>query len=94
MVEAVGGMESQEDHEEDCEAGGISHWQQSEKWKWSRSVMSDSFVTPWTVAYQDPLSTGFSKQEYWSGLPFPSPGDPPNPGIELTAKAVINQWGV
>ena len=31
------------------------------------------FVTPWTVAYQDPLSMGFSRQEYWSGLPFPSP---------------------
>ena len=32
------------------------------------------FATPWTVAYQDPLSMGFSRQEYWSGLPFPSPG--------------------
>ena len=41
------------------------------------------FVTPWTVAYQAPLSVGFSRQEYWSGLPFPSPGDLPNPGIEL-----------
>ena len=40
------------------------------------------FVTPWTVAYQAPLSMGFSRQEYWSGLPFPSPGDLPNPGIE------------
>ena len=40
------------------------------------------FVTPWTVAYQDPLSMGFSRQEYWSGLPFPSPGDLPDPGIE------------
>ena len=37
---------------------------------------------PWTVAYQAPPSMGFSKQEYWSGLPFPSPGDLPNPGIE------------
>ena len=36
------------------------------------------FATPWTVAYQVPLSMGFSKQEYWSGLPFPSPGDLPN----------------
>ena len=51
------------------------------KWKWSRSVVSDS-ATPWTTAYQAPPSTGFSKQEYWSGLPFPSPGDLPNPGIE------------
>ena len=40
------------------------------------------FVTPWTVAYQAPPSMGFSRQEYWSGLPFPSPGDLPNPGIE------------
>ena len=40
------------------------------------------FVTPWTVASQGPLSMGFSRQEYWSGLPFPSPGDLPNPGIE------------
>ena len=40
------------------------------------------FVTPWTVAYQAPLSMGFSRQKYWSGLPFPSPGDLPDPGIE------------
>ena len=39
-------------------------------------------VTPWTVAYQAPLSMGFSRQEYWSGLPFLSPGDLPDPGIE------------
>ena len=42
-----------------------------------------TLATPWTVAYQAPLSVGFSRQEYWSGLPFPSPGDLPNPGIEL-----------
>ena len=40
------------------------------------------FVTPWTIAYQAPPSMGFSRQEYWSGLPFPSPGNLPNPGIE------------
>ena len=40
------------------------------------------FVTPWTVACQAPLSVGFPRQEYWSGLPFPSPGDLPDPGIE------------
>ena len=39
-------------------------------------------VTPWTVAHQTPLSMGFSRQESWSGLPFPSPGDLPNLGIE------------
>jgi len=43
--------------------------------------MSD-FATPWTVARQAPLSMGFSRQEYWNGLPFPSPGDLPNPGIK------------
>ena len=41
-----------------------------------------TLVTPSTVARQAPLSVGFSRQEYWSGLPFPSPGDLPNPGIE------------
>ena len=40
------------------------------------------FVTLWTIAYQAPLSMGFSRQEYWSGLPFPSPGDLSDPGIE------------
>ena len=40
------------------------------------------FVTPWAVAHQGPLSMGFSRQEYWSGLPFPSPGDLPHPGID------------
>ena len=40
------------------------------------------FVTPWTAAHQAPLSVGFPRQEYWSGLPFPSPGDLPDPGIE------------
>ena len=46
------------------------------------------FATPWTVAYQAPLSVGFSRQEYWSGLPFPSPGDLPNPGIEPRSPAL------
>ena len=40
------------------------------------------FVTPWTVTHQAPLSMGFSRQVYWIGLPFPSPGDLPNPGVE------------
>ena len=50
--------------------------------------MSDSlwlyglFATLWTVAHQAPLSMKFSRQEYWSGLPFPPPGDLPDPGIE------------
>ena len=40
------------------------------------------FATPWTIAHQAPLSMEFSRQEYWSGLPFPSPGDLPDPGIK------------
>ena len=46
------------------------------------------FATPWTVAYQAPPSVGFFRQEYWSGLPFPSPGDLPNPGIEPRSPAL------
>ena len=46
------------------------------------------FATPWTVAYQALRSMGFSSQEYWSGLPFPSPGDLPNPGIEPRSPAL------
>ena len=47
-----------------------------------------TLVTPWTVAHQALLSMGFSRQEYWSGLPFPSPGDLPNPGIEPRSPAL------
>ena len=47
----------------------------------SHSVVSDSFAIPRTVAHQAPLSVEFSKQEYWSGLPFPPPGDLPDPGM-------------
>ena len=45
------------------------------------------FVTPWTVAYQAPPSMGFSRQEYWIELPFPSPGDLPDPGIKPQSPA-------
>ena len=45
-------------------------------------------ATLWTVAYQAPLTIGFSRQEYWSGSPFPSPGDLPNPGIEPGSPAL------
>ena len=58
----------------------------------SREVKSLSrvqlFATPWTVAYQAPPSMGFSRQEYWSGLPLPSPGDLPDPGIEPRSPAL------
>ena len=46
------------------------------------------FATLWTVTYKAPPSMGFSRQEYWSGLPFPSPGNLPDPGIELGSPAL------
>ena len=50
--------------------------------------MSNSSVTPWTVAHQAPLFIAFPRKEYWSGLPFPSLGDLPNPGIEPGSPAL------
>ena len=50
--------------------------------------MSNSLATPWTIAQQASLSMGFSRQEYWSGLPFLSPGFLPSPGIELESPAL------
>ena len=54
------------------------------------------FATPWTVAYKALPSVGFSRQEYWSGLPFPSPGDLPDPGIEPVSlcigRQILNHW--
>ena len=50
--------------------------------------MSDSFATPWTVARHSPLSVGFPRQEYWSGLPFPLPGGLPDPRIEPASPAL------
>ena len=56
-------------------------------------------MTPWTVAHQAPLSMGFSRQEYWSGLPSPSPGHLPNPAIEPVSPALqtdslpLSHWG-
>ena len=44
------------------------------------AVLYPALTTPWTIAHQAPLSMGFSRQQYWSGLPFPPPGDLPNPG--------------
>ena len=58
-------------------------------WLFSYSVVSDSFVTSWTVARQVPLSMGFSRQEYWNGLPFPSLGDLPDPGIKFAAPSLV-----
>ena len=50
------------------------------------------FAITWTVACQAPLSMGFSRQEYWSGLPFPSPGDLPDPGTELPSLLSLLHW--
>ena len=66
-------------------------------WKVNSLSRVRLFATPWTVAYQAPPSMGFSRQEYWSGLPFPSPGDLPDPGIEsrspaLEADALSSEW--
>ena len=58
----------------------------------SPQVLSDSFVTPWTVGYQAPLSMGFTRQEYWSGLLLPSPGDHPDPGIEPPSPALAGTF--
>ena len=56
---------------------------------WAQSLSRvQRFVTSWTVAYQAPLFMGFSRQEHWSGLPFPSPEDLPNPGIEPRSPAL------
>ena len=51
--------------------------------------MSDAFRIPWTVACQAPLSMGFPRQEYWSGLPFPPPGDLSDPGIKPLSPALV-----
>ena len=53
--------------------------------QFSHQAMSDSFVFPWSIVCQAPLSMGFSRQEYWSGLPFPTPGDLPNLWTEPTS---------
>ena len=50
------------------------------------------FVTPWTVACQAPLSMGFSRKEYWSGLPSPSPGDLPEPWVKSTSPALVSRF--
>ena len=54
--------------------------------------MSDSYVTPWTIACLAPLSMRFPRQEYWSGLPFPSPVNVLNPGIEPASHALAGQF--
>ena len=52
-------------------------------WNWFILFIFLFFINNWTIAHQGPLSMGFPRQEYLSGMPFPSPGDLPDPGIEL-----------
>ena len=58
----------------------------------SCQVMSNSLANPWTVAYQSPLSMGSPRQEYWSGLPFPPPGDLPDPRIKFTSPPLTGRF--
>ena len=60
-------------------------------WALNHSVMSDS-ATPWTVVHKAPLSLGFPRQEYWSGLLFPPPGDLSNPEIEYASPALVGEF--
>ena len=64
-------------------------WTEPRWWRWfNRWIVSDSSRPLWTVAHQLPLSIGFPRQEYWSGLPFHSPGDIPDPGIKPASPAL------
>ena len=75
----------------------VSHWVTSLSFSWNTNLhflllfslsVVRLFATPWTIDYQAPPSMGFSRQEYWSGLPFPSPKDLPNPRIEPGSPAL------
>ena len=73
----------------DCSMPGFPVWYRMKKWHEVKSLSRVQLLaTPWTVAYQTSPSMGFSRQEYWSGLPFPSPWDLPDPGIEPGSSAL------
>ena len=69
-----------------CSGINKSRWERGSEVKSLSRVRL--FVTPWTVPHQAPLSMGFSRKQYWSGLTFPSPGDLPDPGIEPGSPAL------
>ena len=84
----------------------VQNFNRGNNWRCGESEVTQSFLTlcdPWTVAHQAPPSMGFSRQEYWSGFPFPSPGDLLDPGIEprsptlqpdtLTSEPPGKLWG-
>ena len=58
----------------------------------AKQLFCDSFVIPQTVAHQVPLSMGFSRQEYSSGVAIPSPGDLPDPGMETSSPALVGRF--
>ena len=58
----------------------------------NHSVVFNSFATPWTVAHQAPLSMGFCRQEYWSGWPFPPPGNISDPGIKPEVSHIVGRF--
>ena len=94
------GYSQPRDRTRSCLAGGFFTTESPEKIKINYTsikinmacgLVSEScptFLTPWTLVCQAPLSMGFSRQQYWNGLPFPSPGNLPNPGIEPGSSAL------
>ena len=62
------------------------------RWSLYQWDTEETFTTPWSVALQAPLSVGFSRQAYWSGLPFPPPGDLPDPGIKPVSAALAGRF--
>ena len=91
---------------QNCERVSFCHLKPPDLWKFVMTALGNSYVclraqllscvwlfaTPWTVAHQAPLSMGFSRQESWSGLPSPSPGALPNPGVESSCVSYISRW--
>ena len=76
----------------DSEPPGQPYRKEKSKWSEVKSLSHVRlFATSWTVAHQAPPSMGFSRQEYWSGLPFPSPGDLPDPGIEPRDRTQVSR---
>ena len=78
-----------------CVYTQLTHFAIQQKWTQCASVLScfsrvQLFATLWTIVRQAPLSMGFSRQEYWSGLPCPPPGDLPNPGIESLSLSLLH----
>ena len=76
-----------------CAPQGRSWWKKHPNllFRECRKVVSNSFATPWILAHQAPLFTGFPRQDFWSGLPFPSPGELPDTGIERTSNRTCTE---